>query len=132
MPPRELVLRWLVAFALTQAVECPIYVRVFRVRLPVAFAASAITHPLVCFVFPALWRAVYLAAVTAHPSWALSADAYFVGYGALAEPFAVLVEAAWLAWRARLPPRRALLASVAANTASGLLGLLCSWLVGWP
>jgi hypothetical protein len=48
--PRELALRWLVAFAVTQAVECPLYVRVFRVRLGVAFGASAITHPFVCFV----------------------------------------------------------------------------------
>jgi hypothetical protein len=128
----ELFLRWLVAFALTQAVECPIYVRAFRVRLPVAFAASALTHPVVCFVLPALWRAVYLATVTAHPSWKLSPGAYFVGYGALAEPLAVIAEAAWLAWRARLPWRRAFLASIVANTASALVGLLCSWLTGWP
>ena len=78
VPPRELFLRWLFAFAITQAVECPIYTRVFRVRLPVAFAASALTHPVVCFVFPAVWRAIYLAAVTAHPSWVLSGEAYFV------------------------------------------------------
>jgi hypothetical protein len=132
LTPGELFVRWLVAFALTQAVECPIYVRAFRVRLRVAFAASAITHPVVCFVFPVLWRAIYLAAVTGHPSWTLSPGAYFVGYGALAEPFAVVVEAAWLIWRARLAPRRAFVASIVANTASALAGLVCSWLTGWP
>ena len=46
VPTTELLARWLFAFAFTQAVECPIYVCVFRVRLAVAFGASTITHPL--------------------------------------------------------------------------------------
>jgi hypothetical protein len=132
VPTTELLARWLVAFVITQAVECPIYVRVFRVRLAVAFGASTITHPFVCFVFPWLWRSLYLAFVSARPSFALSPDAYFFGYGVLAEGFAVLVEAFYLARVARLGGRRALVASIAANSASGLSGLLCSYLTGWP
>lgn len=129
---RELIARWLVAFAITQMVECPIYVRAFRVRLPVAFAASAITHPFVCFFFPWLWEKIYVALMVAHPGFSLSATAYFVVFGAIAEPFAVVVEALWLRRAARLSPRRALVASVVANTASGLTGLVCSWATGWP
>jgi hypothetical protein len=132
VPTTELVARWLFAFAFTQAVECPLYVYVFRVRLAVAFGASTITHPFVCFVFPWLWRSLYLAVVSARPSWVLSADAYFVGYGVIAESFAVIVEACYLARVARLGGRRGLVASIVANAASGFGGLLCSYLTGWP
>ena len=129
---RALIARWLVAFAITQIVECPIYVRVFRVRLAVAFAASAITHPFVCFVFPWLWREAYIALMRARPGFSLSDAAYFLVFGAIAEPFAVAVEALWLHRAARLAPRRALLASIVANTASGLVGLVSSYATGWP
>jgi hypothetical protein len=129
---RELVLRWLVAFAITQAVECPIYIRAFGVRPLVAFGASAITHPVVCFVAPRVWEAIYAWAVAAHPAMALGNDAYFVGYGVLAETFAIVVEALYLARWARLGLRRGALASIVANAASGLTGLACSYLFGWP
>ena len=132
MSAGELVARWVVAFAITQAVECPVYVRGFGVSLAVAFGASAITHPIVCFVIPWVWERLYVAAITARPGMALSANAYFVAYGALAESFAVVVEALYLARWARLDARRAALASLAANTASGLVGLACSGLFGWP
>src|SRR5262249_25706390 len=85
----ELTAPWLVAFAIAQIVECPLSVRVFRVRLAVAFAASAITHPFVCFVFPWLWRETYIALMRARPGFSLSDAAYFVVFGAIAEPFAV-------------------------------------------
>jgi hypothetical protein len=129
---RELIARWLVAFAITQVVECPIYVRAFRVRLAVAFAASAITHPFVCFLFPWLWREIYVALMLAHPGFSLPDAVYFLVFGAIAEPFAIVVEALWLHRAARLPGRRALLASTAANAASGLAGLACSYVTGWP
>jgi hypothetical protein len=129
---RELALRWLVAFVITQAVECPVYVRFFRVRPVVAFGASAITHPIVCFVMPHVWEALYVRAIAARPGLALGAEAYFVGYGVLAETFAIVVEALYLARVARLGLRRGALASIAANGASGLVGLACSYLFGWP
>jgi hypothetical protein len=129
---RELIARWFLAFAITQLVECPIYVRVFRVRFAVAFAASAMTHPLVCFLFPWLWRRIYVALMLARPGFSLSDTAYFLVFGALAEPFAIVVEALWLHRAARLSGRGALVASIVANTASGLAGLACSWATGWP
>ena len=131
MSARDLAFRWLIAFVITQVVECAVYTRGFGVRLGVAFGASAITHPVVCFVIPKLWEAMYLAAIL-RGAGELSPTAYFVTYGALAESFAVVVEAFYLLRVARLAPRRALLASVAANAASGLTGLACSYLLGYP
>jgi hypothetical protein len=128
----ELIARWFVAFAITQGVECPVYARGFGVRPATAFGASAITHPIVVFVMPYLWEKLYLMVITARPGLALGADAYFVGYGALAESFAVVVEALYLMRWARLGAKRAAVASLAANTASGVVGLICSALTGWP
>lgn len=48
--------RWLLAFAVTQAVEMPLYWLALRVPWRVAFFASALTHPVVWFVFPWVWR----------------------------------------------------------------------------
>lgn len=104
---------WLGAFALTQAVEVPIYRLALpgRWRLPVAFGASALTHPVVFFVFPAVWPGGYWSGVAA------------------AEAFAVLAEAAWLsAWGARLSVAWAL----AANGASLAVGLTSRAIWGWP
>jgi uncharacterized membrane protein YfcA len=101
---------WAVAFALTQALEMPIYWRVSR-SLRVAFFASALTHPLVWFVFPMLEALVpWIAAMVA------------------AEVFAVLVEALWLR-RNGVP--RPLLWSVVANTFSATCGLVLRELTGW-
>lgn len=88
----------------------PIYWRVSR-GLRVAFFASALTHPLVWFVFRLLealvpWNAAMVAA----------------------EVFAVLVEAAWLRWNA-VP--RPLLWGVVANTLSATVGLVLRELTGW-
>lgn len=67
---------WLVAFALTQLLEMPIYFKASR-SWRIGFFASAMTHPLVWFVFPLLpidyWPMV-----------------------ACAELFAVVAEALWL------------------------------------
>ncbi len=93
-------MRWLVAFVFTQAIEVPLYLRVtgsFRV----SFLASALTHPVVWFVFPLLpldyWPMV-----------------------ALAETFAVGVEAWWLRFNG-VP--RALFWSVLVNATSATVGL---------
>jgi len=129
---QELVSRWIVAFTLTQCVECFLYVRVFRVRLWVAFAASTITHPIVVFVIPKLWAMAYLALIGAFAPRTLSPDAYFVIYGALAETFAIAVEAAWLAWRARFGLRKAFVVSLLTNVASSSVGGLCFLVTGWP
>lgn len=132
MTSRELVLRWVLAFVLTQCVECPIYIRAFRVRPWVAFGASAITHPIVVFVIPRLWGALYLAAVSGSPGRVLSPDAYFVVYGVLAETFAIVTEALWLAWRADLGAKRALVVSLVANVASSATGGICYLVTGYP
>jgi hypothetical protein len=73
--------RWLVAFAVTQAVEVPIYLLAlrehpWRQRLWVAFMASVITHPIA-------WAMGFVL----HP---------FVLHVIVAETFAVVVEALWL------------------------------------
>jgi hypothetical protein len=100
---------WLVAFAFTQAVEVPLYLRVTG-SWRVAFTASALTHPVVWFIFPLLPLGY----------WSM------VG---LAELFAVLVEAAWL--RAHGVPR-AVLWSFVANAASAMTGLLLRQVFGAP
>ena len=114
-------LAWLSAFAVTQVVECPIYVRAlieerepptrWPLALALAFAASAITHPVVWFVFPRLIPGPYLVMVAA------------------AELFAIGVEAAWLRG---FGLRRALLWAVFANAASVVVGVALRQLVGWP
>ncbi len=98
-----LTLPWLMAFAFTQAVETPIYLRATHGRLGVSFFASTFTHPIVWFVFPMLIPDHYLAMVAA------------------AELFAWWGEAFWL--RAN-GVERALLWSLGANTSSLCLGLL--------
>jgi hypothetical protein len=113
------ILRWLTAFAVTQIVEVPIYLLAQRnrrrsvlARLAVAFAASALTHPIVWFVVPAVWRG--------RSYWLMVA---------FSEAFAVLAEALWLS-RFRVP--RALAWSLAANGASVTVGLGLRAITGWP
>jgi hypothetical protein len=118
------VTAWLGAFALTQIVEVPIYLRALLARddpdrpfdrllpaLLVGFGASAITHPIVWFVMPQLIPNDYVLMV------------------AVAETFAVLAEAAWL--RA-FGLRRALLWALFCNAASVLVGLTLRHTFGWP
>lgn len=124
MTTKELALRWAVAFTITQVVECALYIRIFRVRPWVAFMASVITHPFVTLALPWMWERL--------PLGALSPRASFVAYGAVAETLAVVVEACWLVWIARMTWKHAGLASVAANVCSSTAGGLCFLLTGWP
>ena len=99
--PFSAVLAWLTAFAVTQIVEVPIYAaalreRPWRERIGLAFAASAITHPFVWYVFPPLIEDYWTMVV-------------------LAELFAVAVEGLWF-WCFGL--RRAILWALVANGAS--------------
>ena len=116
---------WLAAFVFTQVIEIPIYAHAMLRRegseapvlaswpaaLAVAFAASALTHPIVWFVMPELVPERYLLMV------------------GLAEAFAVLVEAAWL--RA-FGLRPALLWALFANATSLSVGLASRRMFGWP
>jgi hypothetical protein len=103
---------WLIAFAFTQAVEVPIYLRA-GAGWRAAFLASAFTHPLVWFGFPTL-KALGLG---------------YWGTVVVMECFAIGVEAVWLSTRG---VRRALLWSLLANSASVSLGLLSRAMFGWP
>jgi len=101
-------LAWALAFALTQLVELPVYRALARVRWAQAFVPSLVTHPLVWFAFPRLadhglmtWRA---------SAW-------------LAEGFAYVTEAGVLRGYGVGWPR-AIAASLAANTASIVVGVL--------
>lgn len=111
------------AFALTQIVEVPIFTRALRgprplaARVAIAFGASALTHPIVWFVMPLV--AARLLAASSRVGVSLDLIGRTLLYGALAEGFAVLAEAAWL--RA-FGVRRALPWSIAANAASVIVG----------
>ena len=119
---------WAFAFVFTQVVEMPIYMRGLRVSPLKAFGASALTHPVVWFVIPSVWSALYgWAARSGFP--ALSPSAQFIGYGVLAEGFAVAGEAAYFH---ALGVKKALRWSLAANAVSAVIGLLSTRLFGWP
>ncbi len=110
------MLAWLRAFALTQVMEMPVYAlaqrgRPWPRRLVVGFLASAITHPFVWFLFPALMpgREQYWTMVV------------------LAETFALFAEAAWMSTNG---VRYALWWSLAANATSFGTGVLF-WQLDW-
>lgn len=112
------VLRWLMAFVFTELVETGIYVQAFgdrplRERLAIGLGASAITHPAVWFVIPEVCRSLGL-------SWWPTV--------AVAETFAVLVEAGWLH---AFGLRRGFFWSLAANGTSFTLGLFGYALLHW-
>lgn len=118
---------WLGAFLFTQAVEIPIYLyglhraRVelaWPARAAVAFGASALTHPIVWFVFPRLWRS-------------LGQPGGYWGMVAAAEAFAVLAEAVYLAG-VRMKPGPAFALALLANAASVSLGFWSRFQFGWP
>lgn len=111
---------WLAAFAVTQAVEVPIHATALRRaprarplprRIALAFAASALTHPVVFVAFPALFPRDYWTGVAA------------------AEAFAVGVEALYLGW---LGVPRSIGWAALANGASFALGLGLRAAFGWP
>lgn len=131
---------WIGAFFFTQAIEVPIYVRALRRgaeprptlgrAAAVAFGASAITHPVVWFVMPGLADAIFRAMLRAGLRALVASEGFrFVAFGALAEGFAVAVEALYL--RAFRAPRPLLLAFLA-NLASASAGYLSFRLTGWP
>jgi len=103
---------WLSAFLFTQVVEMPIYARLARAGWIAAFGASALTHPIVWFVIPALVPGDY---------WVMVA---------VAETFAVVAEALYLHFGFQV--RRALLWSLLANASSASLGMMSRYLFGWP
>lgn len=102
---------WLARFLFTQLVEVPIYTGALRGRALVAFGASALTHPVVFFVFPLVWPG---------GGWPMLIAA---------ESFAVLFEAAYLH---RFGLRRALAWSLVANGASFTLTFVSARNFGWP
>ncbi|MFO0550507.1 MAG: hypothetical protein U0271_19085 [Polyangiaceae bacterium] len=108
---------WLGAFLFTEAVEAPFYAFVLKrvdppllgwERWVVALGASAITHPIVWFVLPPIGRALG-----------------YWGYVAVAETFAVTVEAVYF-YVFKTP--RAFLVSLLGNAASAGLGILIRYL----
>lgn len=122
---------WFRAFLFTQVVEVPVYVLAMRhaqrtgwserprglpLQLLVAFGASAITHPAVWYLIPAV----------ADPRRS------YAEYVVLAETFAVVVEAFYfysghIAWLGR-----AFVWSLLANALSAGLGAASRYLTGYP
>jgi len=131
MTKAEAIARFLLAFALTQLIEIPIYKRGLRVKAWVAFGASAMTHPVVWFVMPIVWRAIYLALVRGDRSFSLGETGYFLGYGVLAEGFAVAAEAIYF-WKLGSSEGRAFGWAIVANATSSLIGLGIRGVTGWP
>lgn len=101
--------RWLMGFAFTQAIEVPLYLHLTG-SWRVSFGASAITHPVVWFVFPLLPL----------PYWVMLA---------CAETFAVVVEGEWLKWHG---VDRSYFLSLLINATSFTVGLLLRQTFGAP
>jgi hypothetical protein len=104
---------WLKAFLFTEMVEVPLYMRALGVSLPVAFGASALTHPIVWFVF--------------------FSPRFTAGYGVrsvAAELFAWLAEGAYFRFGWKCP--RAWRWSFCANAGSLTLGLVSRHYLGVP
>ena len=128
MSARDLA-HWGFAFLFTQIVEVPIYTRGLRVGPLKAFGASALTHPVVWFVIPSIWSALYRWAAPPGGHFVLSATAQYWCYGALAEGFAVAAEAAYFHV---LGAKKTIRWALAANVVSALIGQASSYLFGWP
>jgi hypothetical protein len=120
---------WLLAFAFTQAIEMPIYRRWAKTTWAQGFGASALTHPFVWFVIPGLVDRAYLAWLAPTPSLRLGDFGRYALMVAVAETFAVVAEALYLAY---LDRRRPLLWALVANATSASLGLLSRHLFGVP
>lgn len=128
---------WLTAFVLTQLIEAPIY-RHFclppasdsptRGWWP-ALLPSAVTHPLLWFAVPALWRTMGAAVMADAPQWLQTPgmeDALVIH---TAEVLIWLVEAGVLHLRGG---QQAVRWALAGNAASYGFGLLLSATIGWP
>ncbi len=120
---------WFLAFGLTQCIEVPIYKKGLNAKSWEAFLASALTHPIVWFIIPGLWRYLYLTVIQWDGRLRLSPGMYGLGYGVVAEGFAVFAEAIY--FRAMGKPN-AFRWALFANAASALTGLLLHWIFGWP
>lgn len=108
------IVAWLSAFAITQAVEVPIYARALAHRghrWGWAFGASLVTHPVVFWVFPRVWPGDYWSGVAAAEAFAVSVEAIYLG--------ALGVERS-IAW------------ALLANGLSVAVGLGLRWAIGWP
>lgn len=117
MPLAVIIGLWLRAFVFTQIIEAPIYRRMLGVSWGRALAPTAITHPIVWFVFPLLRRVGF----------------DYVTMIVFAELFAWFVEGVFLANTKPLVSRKkAFLASLVANGTSVLLGFACRALFGVP
>lgn len=103
---------WLMAFAFTQAVEVPIYLRA-KAGWRAAVLASTLTHPVVWFGFATV------------RGWVHSYSATVV----VMEAFAIILEAIWLSAHKVKHP---FLWSLGANLASVTLGFASRALFGWP
>ncbi len=103
---------WLMAFTFTQVIEVPLYLRITH-RWSTSLLASCITHPVVWFVFPAVWPEQW-------SYWSMVAGC---------EVFAVGVEAVWLQMNGI---HRSLLISFIVNGASATAGLLLRQMFGYP
>jgi hypothetical protein len=119
-------LHWLIAFAITESVEVPIYRRGLKVSVPIALGASAITHPLVWFAMPLLTPRLVNSLWRGGLAWSV---AYTIGCNVPAETFAILVEAAY--FRA-LGKSSAFKWSLIANLASVAVGTVIQLTTGWP
>ncbi|GAB5541451.1 MAG: hypothetical protein RLO52_18715 [Sandaracinaceae bacterium] len=122
-----MITSWIRAFLLTQMIEIPIHAQApglalpWRRRLAVAFAASAMTHPMVWFVIPGLVFELRPTGDYATNWWI---------HVAISEVFAVVAEGLWLsAFGVRLP--KALAWSLFANLVSFSAGLFCYEVLGW-
>lgn len=106
----DLVLHWLVAFALTVAIEVPLATALlrgpYRRRVTLAVVAQCASHPAVWFIFPELPLRYPIMLVVAE-SWAVLSEAAI---------YALLGDG--------VSPRRALGVSLLANAASYLASLL--------
>ena len=120
---------WAVAFVLTQLIEMPIYVLGLRVRPWTAFGASAITHPIVWFVIPPVFHALWATLGHVAPSLALTGTERDLVHGGSAEAFAFVVEALYFTFLGR---RRTFRWSLAANAVSAGVGIVLTLLIGWP
>ncbi len=108
----EYLAAWLRAFVFTQVVEILVYRLVGKIRIAPSFTASAMTHPAVWFIFPTL--GIYC-------GWS------FYTMVGVSELFAWLAEALFFWSVVSVTPVRALLISLAANSASVVCGEGMRW-----
>ena len=109
-------MNWPIAFVLTQLIEISVALCIWK-DIPkrkvclYVFCASALTHPIVWFVFPGMMRQY---------QWDYGTFLLF------AESYAYLVE---ILWYAAVRASRPIFISCAANTCSMLTGLLIQYLL---